>query len=143
IRLACRSQCPVSWHQMHLWDPSLVPGKNDLVLLRDAVRRNHLGLLVEDEPQSVTADRLQMVSEDKWYAADPSKEAADKLAEKLDQEHRAKTAQLIKQQRLRIASLTQQHEEELAKFRLAGDENAKSLQIEIHNLHQALRQQEE
>src|SRR5690606_29868154 len=82
IRLACRSQCPVSWHQMHLWDPSLVPGKNDLVLLRDAVRRNHLGLLVEDEPQSVTADRLQMVSEDKWYAADPSKEAADKVAEK-------------------------------------------------------------
>lgn len=143
IRLACRSQCPVSWHQMHLWDPSLVPGKNDLVLLRDAVKRNHLGLLVEDEPQLVTADRLQMVSEDKWYAADPSKEAADKLAEKLDQEHRAKTAQLIKQQRLRIASLTQQHEEELAKFRLAGEENAKSLQIEIHNLHQALRQQEE
>lgn len=144
IRLACRSQCPVAWHQMHLWDPSLAPGKNDLVTLRDAVKRNHLGLLVEEDPApAVLAERLQVVSEDKWYAADPAKESAEKLAQQMEQEHRLKTAQLIKQQRLRIAALSKQHEEELAKFRLASEEKAKALQIEIHNLHQQLRQQEE
>ncbi|SDK46071.1 chromosome partitioning protein ParA [Pseudomonas indica] len=144
IRLACRSQCPVSWHQMHLWDPSLAPGQNDLVILRDAAKRNNLGLLVEDDtPQVVAPERLQMAPEDKWYAPDAAKESADKLAEQLDQEHRLKTAQLIKQQRLRIASLGQQHEEELAKLRLAAEEQRKQLQAEIQRLHQGLRQQEE
>lgn len=144
IRLACRSQCPVSWHQMHLWDPRLAPGNNDLALLRDAVKRNNLGLLVDDEPpQALATDRLQMVSEDKWYAPDPSKEVADKLAAQIDQDHRLKTAQLIKQQRLRLSSLGQQHDEELGKFRLASEEKLKALQVEIHGLHQALRQQEE
>ncbi|MBX9764244.1 MAG: chromosome partitioning protein ParA [Pseudomonadaceae bacterium] len=144
IRLACRSQCPVSWHQMHLWDPSLTPGNNDLALLRDVVKRNALGLLVEDEAApAVATERLQMASEDRWYAADPAQEEASKTQEKLDQQERVKAAQLIKQQRLRISSLTQQHEEELAKFKLASDEQSSNLLAQIHGLHQALRQQEE
>ena len=143
IRLACRSQCPVSWHQMHLWDPSLAPGQNDLVLLRDAVKRNQLGLLVEEDAPAVAPERLQVASEDKWYAADPAKEVAEQLAKKMDQEHRAKTAQLIKQQRLRIASLDQQHEEELAKFKLAAEEQAARLRAQLQGMQQALRQQEE
>jgi hypothetical protein len=143
IRLACRSQCPVSWHQMHLWDPSLAPGQNDLVLLRDAVKRNQLGLLVEEDAPAVAPERLQVASEDKWYAPDPAKEVAEQLAKKMDQEHRAKTAQLIKQQRLRIASLAQQHEEELAKFKLAAEEQAARLRAQLQGMQQALRQQEE
>lgn len=147
IRLACRSQCPVSWHQMHMWDPNLAPGKNDLVLLRDVVKRNSLGLLVEDDgAQSVALERLQMAPEDRWYAADPAKqEVADsgtKEKEKENQAERLKAAQLIKQQRLRISSLTQQHEEELAKIRLLSDEQSRNLQAQIHGLHQALQQQE-
>ncbi len=80
IRLACRSQCPVSWHQMHLWDPNLAPGQNDLILLRDAVKRNNLGLLIEeDNAQAVAPERLQMASEDKWYAPDaPAKPATSR-----------------------------------------------------------------
>jgi hypothetical protein len=144
IRLACRSQCPVSWHQMHLWDPSLTPDNNDLVLLRDVVKRNSLGLLVEDEStQLVALERLQMASEDKWYAPDLAQQESAKANEKLDQEERLKTAQLIKQQRLRISSLTQQYEEELAKFKLARDEQSKNLQAQLQGLQQALRQQEE
>ena len=144
IRLACRSQCPVSWHQMHLWDPSLSPGHNDLALLRDAAKRNGMGLLVEDDtPQLVEPQRLQMASEERWYTADPAQELADKNAEKADQEQRLKAAQLIKQQRLRISSMSQQHEDELAKFRLASDELAQSLQAQLQGLQQALRQQEE
>lgn len=43
IRLACRSQCPVSWHVQHLWDPNMNKNPNDFVLLRDVVKRNKLG----------------------------------------------------------------------------------------------------
>ncbi len=143
IRLACRSQCPVSWHQMHLWDPSLAPGKNDLVLVRDAAKRNALGLLVEEDAPVVLAERLQVAAEDKWQAPDPARDEADKQAEQKEQEHRLKTAQLIKQQRLRISTLGKQYEEGLARLKLAGEERQRALQTEIHNLHQALRQQEE
>ncbi|SIR91426.1 hypothetical protein SAMN05878276_0833 [Aquipseudomonas alcaligenes] len=143
IRLACRSQCPVSWHQMHLWDPSLAPGKNDLVLVRDAAKRNALGLLVEEDAPVVLAERLQVAAEDKWQAPDPAREEADKQAEQKEQEHRLKTAQLIKQQRLRISTLGKQYEEELARLKLASEERQRALQAEIHNLQQVLRQQEE
>lgn len=44
IRLACRSQCPVAWHQRQLWDPQLERGDNTFDQLVDAVRRNRLGL---------------------------------------------------------------------------------------------------
>ena len=143
IRLACRSQCPVSWHQMHLWDPSLAPGKNDLVQLRDTIKRNALGLLVEEDAPAVLPERLQIAAEDTWKAPDPAREAAIKQAEETEQEHRLKTAQLIKQQRLRISALGKQHEEELARAKLEAEESKRALQREIHNLHQALRQQEE
>lgn len=144
IRLGCRSQCPVSWHQMHLWDPNLAPGQNDLVLLRDAVRRNNLGILVEEESaQAVVTERLQMASEDKWYAPDFVPEESAKAKDKLDQEHRLKTAQLIKQQRLRISSLSQQHEEELAKLKLASEADNRQRQEQVKELQQALRQQTE
>lgn len=143
IRLACRSQCPVSWHQMHLWDPSLAPGKNDLVLIRDLIKRNSLGLLVEEEAPVVLPERLQVADEEKWKAPDPAREAAAKQAQEQEQEHRLKTAQLIKQQRLRISTLGKQYEEELARSKLAAEEGKRGLQAEIQSLHQALRQQEE
>ncbi len=143
IRLACRSQCPVSWHQMHLWDPSLAPGKNDLALLRDTVKRNALGLLVEEEAPVVLPERLQVAAEDTWQAPDPAREQAEKQAEQKEQEHRLKTAQLIKQQRLRISTLGKQHEEDLARTRLAAEERHRAQQAEIVALQQALRQQEE
>ncbi|MBA1274580.1 chromosome partitioning protein ParA [Stutzerimonas azotifigens] len=144
IRLACRSQCPVAWHQMHLWDPSLAPGKNDLVLLRDQIKRNQMGLLVDDEmPTSVPAERLQMAAEDRWVQADPAQDEAAKQAEKLEQEHRLKTAQLIKQQRLRIASLSQQREDEIAQLRQASEAQQNQLREELRQLQQKLRQQED
>ncbi|MBC9250112.1 chromosome partitioning protein ParA [Pseudomonas alcaligenes] len=143
IRLACRSQCPVSWHQMHLWDPSLAPGKNDLAVLRDTIKRNQMGLLVVEDAPAVLPERLQIAAEEKWQAPDPAREASEKLAEQKEQEHRLKTAQLIKQQRLRISTLGTQHAEELGRLKLAMEERQRALQTEIHNLHQALRQQEE
>ncbi|TBV03779.1 chromosome partitioning protein ParA [Phytopseudomonas dryadis] len=143
IRLACRSQCPVSWQQMHLWDPSLAAGNNDLALLRDTVKRNSLGILVEEEgPQGVVAERLQVAPEDQWYASDASREVAEKLAERLAQEYRLKAAQLVKQQRERIAVLAREHAAEIAGLKAAGDEHEQGLQAQIQALRQALRQQE-
>ncbi|MED5611333.1 MULTISPECIES: chromosome partitioning protein ParA [Pseudomonas] len=145
IRLACRSQCPVSWHQMHLWDPSLVTGNNHLVMLRDAIRRNHLGLLVEEEPVAVEPQRLKVAAEHQWYAApaeDP-REQAEKLAQAMLEEQRQKTAELLGQQASRLSSLSQQHEQELQRLRLGAEEQVKVLQAELAALREGLKREEE
>ena len=143
IRLACRSQCPVSWHQMHLWDPSLVPGNNDLATLRDTVRANALGILMqEEEAPAVTPERLQVASEDQWYAVDASRDLAEKLAERLSHDYRQKAAQLVRQQRERLAALAHEHQAELARAASRSDGQLAELQGQIQALRQALRQQE-
>lgn len=147
IRLACRSQCPVSWHQMHLWDPNLSPTQNDLLLIRDAAKRNNLGVLVEDETiKAFEPAKLHMAPEHKWYMQPDEVELlrADEQArktEKLEQEQRLKAAQLLKQQRLRISSLIQQHEEELARLRLQASQREQALQQRVVALEQALAEQ--
>jgi hypothetical protein len=143
IRLACRSQCPVSWHQMHMWDPDLAPGHNELTILREAVKANRLGILVEEDRPPVELDRLQMAREEKWHAPpDPGAELSRLQAEKEEHEHRVKTAQLIKQLRLRIVSMTQQHDDEVAKLKLAAEQQSKQLKASIQELQQALQQKD-
>lgn len=150
IRLACRSQCPVSWHQMHLWDPSLSPAQNDLLLIRDAAKRNNLGVLIEDETaqSAVQPAKLHMAPEHKWYmhpddlALIHSSETARNIERAgLEQEQRLKAAQLLKQQRLRINSLIQQHEEELARLRLQVGQREQALQARLATLERALAEQ--
>ncbi len=70
IRLACRSQSSVPWHQMHLWDPDLSPKHNHILMVRDAVKSNTLGVLSEDsyEPIIVT-EQLTIAAEDRWESA--------------------------------------------------------------------------
>ncbi|EHY79491.1 chromosome segregation ATPase [Stutzerimonas stutzeri ATCC 14405 = CCUG 16156] len=143
IRLACRSQCPVSWHQMHMWDPKVGPERNDLVVLRETIKRNQLGLLVEeDAPVAVPAERLQMVAEDAWYAADANKDAV-KRSDAHEREQRQKAALLIKQQRQRIANLERLREEDALKLSASVEKERKALQEEIRALQQQLQQQTE
>lgn len=147
VRLACRSQCPVSWHQMHLWDPNLSPAQNDLLLIRDAAKRNNLGVLVEeDTPQVLQPAKLNMAAEHKWYMQPDDLELIRsgetvRKAEQAEQEERAKAAQMLKQQRLRITSLTQQHEEELARQRLQAEQSEQELRQRMQQLEQGLAEQ--
>lgn len=47
IRLACRSVCPVAWYKEQLWDPDLQGNLSTFDLLKEAIKRNRLGLLVQ------------------------------------------------------------------------------------------------
>ncbi|MCG8437998.1 MAG: chromosome partitioning protein ParA, partial [Pseudomonadales bacterium] len=51
VRLACRSQCPVAWHQDQLWDPGMKPGANDFIAIRDTIieRGSKMGLELDDD----------------------------------------------------------------------------------------------
>ncbi|MCY1220764.1 hypothetical protein D9M72_327920 [compost metagenome] len=102
-------------------------------------------MLVEEElPKVLDAERLQVAPEDSWYAPpEVTREMAEQLAEKMEKEHRLKTAQLVRQQRLRLSSLSQQNEEAIARVRQAADQNHSALQEQIRALQHALREQEE
>ena len=50
IRLACRSQCSVAWHQGSMWDPNMQAGSNTFVEIRDAITRNRLCLVKGNGP---------------------------------------------------------------------------------------------
>lgn len=54
IQLACRSQCPINWHQEQLWDPNMRPEANDFVFARDAIRERarYLGLPWAEETEA-------------------------------------------------------------------------------------------
>ncbi|SDH38844.1 hypothetical protein SAMN05216588_104221 [Pseudomonas flavescens] len=143
IRLACRSQCPVSWHQMHLWDPNLASGSNDLATLRDAVKRNGLGILLGDEDAAgVAPERLQVASEDRWYAVDSARAQERKLAERLSHDYRQKAAQLVIRQRERLARLKQEQRVELARVAAEAARQVTDMQAQIQVLRQTLQQQE-
>lgn len=117
IRLACRSQCSVPWYQMHLWDPELSPSKNHLYMLRDAVSKNTLRLVVDvDDEPVVTAQQLQIAAEDRWQNQEHVQELQKQSRER-EKEQRDQAAQLIKQQRLRIQTLEAQNTEAIAKVR--------------------------
>ena len=57
IRLSCRSQCSIAWHQRQLWDPRIEGSDNSFNRLRQAIKRNRLGLSAqpEDEPPVLKA----------------------------------------------------------------------------------------
>lgn len=44
IQLACRSQCPISWHAAQMWDPLLFDGIDEFVLIQQAVRQQVMRL---------------------------------------------------------------------------------------------------
>ncbi len=53
IRLTCRSQCSVPWHQKELWDPDMGEQKPEFTQLRQIVRANRLGIITAKRNPSV------------------------------------------------------------------------------------------
>jgi len=112
IRLSCRSQCSINWHQKELWDPDMTPGSSHFAAIKKAVEKNRLGFdKVEAE---IAVPTLQPVADEKIptitmtagpaVVSSPVESSADEV------ERRLKLARLIKNQRLRIKTLESQKE---------------------------------
>ncbi len=122
IRLACRSQCPVAWHQDQLWDPSMKPGANDFVATRDLLRRRgaKMGLEVdEDLPPAGEVPTLEAVA----TTAKPPREEGDP--------ERVRLARTIKELRLRIHTLETSQREEMAQLRYARQQKEEILSAQL------------
>lgn len=138
IRLVCLGFTPSSKYRPLLWKPGQREGRSDLLMIKEAVTRNSLGILGEDEDalSALRAERLQMAAEDAWYGGSsvvgiesmPSPAAREipqvdheELARERAAVHAAQIAdlheqidQLVQQKHAELAALRQQHEDHLA-----------------------------
>lgn len=116
IRLACRSQCPVSWHERHLWDPLPVNNVNPFHLLKLAIKENRLGILEVEEPKPVATANAVTVSGQALASVDDVRET---LSRQFRQEYKRRVAAMKEDFRLQLAGMKNQFEEELKAVRRA------------------------
>jgi len=135
VRLVCFSQCPVAWQQNFLWDPQMEPGRNSFVLLRKSVRRNRLGLVVRgpDPEEQAQAARQRARAEEKQASAQQLKR---QLHEHYSQEMRDRLAGMLKEQRLRITTLTNHHTRQMEKLQQEHQQRLQAYRDKVRQLQQ-------
>lgn len=136
VRIACRSQCQIPWHQQDLWEPDLSVESNTLKMLAASVKANKLGLIADEAPTAEPPILNTMVDQEQAdmrlqesvlgesciepQAQDEKNQIIDdaQLLEQEREQERHRMAQNIKKQRQYIASLKTLHQQELEAQRL-------------------------
>jgi hypothetical protein len=120
IRLVCRSQCPDPAFSEELWDPDMTPGSNHFQLIRKAVEANALRFQkVEPEEENI-----------------PVLTAASVEQPVEDNRDRARVAQILREQRLRIKTLQSVHRDSLADLQREHRLEMQALRSEMSDLEQ-------
>ena len=116
IRLVCRSQCPDPEFANELWDPDMTPGNNHFQAIRKAVDANTLRFQkIEPEEENIpvlTAPTPQSNSDD-------------------GSRDRARLAQVLREQRLRIKTLQSVHRDSLADLQREHRNEMQGLRSEL------------
>ncbi|TNF36379.1 MAG: hypothetical protein EP312_01365 [Gammaproteobacteria bacterium] len=110
IKLACKSQCPAAWHQQSMWDPDLNAKPSAFDAIKDAAKRNRLALVYIEADAAPTAAKAIPVVGGAAVAANVDVEA---LRAQIQQEERERTEGAIKAAKLQLATLANQHKEEV------------------------------
>ena len=98
ISLVCKSQCPAKHLRDRLWDPDLSPQNSVLTKLKKAIAVNRLGVQFrepEEDTLGISATSLAKIEQD----------LSTRLRKEYAHEFRDHMAQLLKEQRLRIATM--------------------------------------
>lgn len=132
IRLACYSQCAIGWHQKKLWDPQMDPAKSSFAQLKKSVQNNRMGVIFRKPAQ-------QQLAAVPVAAASQAQEQntlvlQQKMHEHYSQELRNQTANLIKEQRLRIATLHSKQQENTQKLQHEHQQRLQAYQEKIKEL---------
>lgn len=150
IRLACKSQCPVAWHQDNLWDPTMKPGANDFVFMRDTIvqRGSKMGLFMDDSAPPVPASAPPAPVQAKASAAPPPVRVEEKIPviapqgptpaeverQRKDDEERLRLARTLKELRLRIQTMDGKHKEEVGQLRYAHQQKEEILSTQLEKV---------
>lgn len=129
IRLVCRSLCPEPQYVSELWDPDMTPGNNHFQVIRKAVNANSLKFrrIEPEEEENIpvlrAGDNAALTEEDRTGA------------------NRARVAQLIREQRLRIKTLQSVHRDLLSEVQREHRHEIKAMRNEAADLEQKYERQ--
>jgi len=132
IRLACYSQCAIGWHQKKLWDPQMDPAKSSFAQLKKSVQNNRMGVIFRkpapERLNTVPAAAISQVQEQNTLVLQ------QKMHEHYSQELRNQTASLLKEQRLRIATLHSKQQENIQKLQHEHQQRLQAYQEKVKEL---------
>ena len=160
ISMACRSQCPVPWHAINMWEPAGKGEAHPAMQMQKLVWRNRLGLKpapVTEKAERVAKPRTRPPQEVREVAAvvqvDEAVQGAPMVAKMQAMEQKL-TATFGEAGRVSVGQYTRQHREQVgqvaARFRQEMErqqqgylEQIKSCREEIQKLKSALRNEKQ
>jgi hypothetical protein len=136
VRLACRSQCPVPWHSMNLWEPRGKGDSHPAMLAQKAVWRNRLGLKpmatkhIHDDVVCSTITDEQLVLE-------------ERLTETFGEEGKVSLQQLITQHNVQLTEVSHKYRADLQEQQRSYLDQIRDCRDEIQKLKSTLRHEQE
>ena len=138
IRLACRSQCPVPWQSINLWEPEGEGDEHPAHKLQKIIWRNRLGL----KPQSLVTNRVaqDFVLED---ARDETRDLQAKLTEAFGEEGKLDLEKMIRHRNEQLVDVSSKYRSEMAQQQQTYLDQIHSCRDEIQKLKTDLRNERE
>ena len=138
IRLACRSQCPVPWHSINLWEPEGEGDEHPAQKLQKIIWRNRLGL----KPQSLITNRVteDFVLED---ARDDTRDLQAKLTEAFGEEGKLDLEKMIRHRNEQLTDVSTKYRSDMEQQQQTYLDQIRSCRDEIQKLKVELRNERE
>ena len=149
IRLCCAGFTRHPEHKALLWKPGQRGGRSDLMHIKDAVTRNSLGILGEDDNAValLAAGQLHMAAEDAWFSEQKAQVVdAETRLDGERQRHQRELDELQQQlQALQteLQIVQQARENDVEILRQSHREHLEVLQGELLDVKQALEEQQQ
>ncbi len=126
IRLVCRSQCPVAYFKDWLWDPDLRPTSSHFGQIKKSLKRNRLGLHFKKNDEAENLPSGQFSNAD---AKRLELHLSQQFSKRYEKEFRDQMAQLLKEQRLRISTMSNEKDEVVKELRIEHLKKLESMQL--------------
>ena len=138
IRLACRSQCPVPWHSINLWEPEGEGDEHPAQKLQKIIWRNRLGL----KPQSLITNRVteDFVLED---ARDDTRDLQAKLTEAFGEEGKLDLEKMVRHRNEQLTDVSTKYRSDMEQQQQTYLDQIRSCRDEIQKLKVELRNERE
>lgn len=151
IRLASRSQCPVPWHAVNLWEPQGSGDENSAMLVQKAVWRNKLSLKAAGAGRPMEA-AIELIpsgeetipsGQDMVPPGEEQRVLENRLTETFGEEGKVGVQHLIHQQNEQMTKISQKHRSDLERQQQTYLDQIRGCRDEIQKLKSLLRQEQE
>lgn len=164
IRLACRGQCPVPWHAVHLWQPVEGSEQQSVELVQKAVWRNRLGLKPTAGVEQAPDDSLELTENSSALhsvdilkppaatlpengsaldSVDNHRALETSLTEAFGDEGRLNLENVIRQHNDRVTQVSDKYRTEMLEQQQGYLDQIRSCREEIRELKAALRHEQQ